>query len=73
MIQKKVNAGLRTWNANGKTAVAIAGFGPGKSCLEFTIQSEPDLKSKFGGTVNLGKGKYRFTGNDICSDVLFSE
>lgn len=73
MIQKKINAGLRTWNANGKTAVAIAGFGPGKSCLEFTIQSEPDLKSKFGGTVNLGKGKYRFTGNDICSDVLFSE
>ena len=72
-IQKKENAGLRAWNIHKKTAIAIIGLGPGKSCLEFMVPSKTELKSKFGCTVNLGNGKYRFTGNDICSDVLFSE
>lgn len=66
-------AQLKAWNANGKTAVAVVGIGPGESIAEFTIPGRDNLKSHYGATRNLGGGKYRFTGKDISSDVLFSE
>lgn len=72
-VHSAANARLCVWTAGGRTAVAIVGLGPGQSSVEFTISGQPGLKSRFGGTVNLGGGKYRFTGNDICSDVLFSD
>lgn len=70
---KMQKAQIRAWNANGKTAVAIIGIGPGENIAEFTIFNKDNLKSRYGATQNLGGGKYRFTGKDISSDVLFSE
>ena len=66
-------AQLRAWNANGRTAVAVIGIGPGESVAEFTVGGRADLKSRYGATQNLGGGKYRFNGKDISSDVLFSD
>lgn len=70
---KMQKAQLKAWNADGKTAVAVVGIGPGESIAEFTIPGRDNLKSRYGATRNLGGGKYRFTGKDISSDVLFSE
>ena len=63
---------LKTWNDNsGKTAAAVIGINAGKNEAVFFIKNQPDLKSKYGLTENLGNGKYRFKGNNISSDVLY--
>ncbi len=66
-------AQLRAWNADGKTAVVITGIGPGECIAEFTVPGKDNLKSRYGMTENLGGGKYRFKGENISSDILFSE
>ena len=53
--------------------VVIAAVGPDVSEAEVFIPGYPNLKSKFGHTVNLGGGKYLFKGLHISSDVLSSK
>ncbi len=71
--EKSVRTQLRAWRANGKCAVAVAGIGPGVCTAEFSVPAGIRLKSCYGGTENLGNGKYRFTGKDISSDLLIGE
>jgi hypothetical protein len=54
----------------GNLRVLVAGIGPGSSRAELFVPGAPDLKSQFGGCTNLGGGRYRFEGTNICSDIL---
>ena len=63
-----IKAGSLTWK--GKTKVLIVSLGPGKSSADIFVPGKPNLKSRFGKTVNLGGGRYRFTGLHVTSDVL---
>ena len=58
-------------NDDGKTAVLIAATGSGACQAEITVKGKANLKSRFGNTVNLGNGVYRFTGENMDSDILF--
>ena len=57
------------FTAEGKTVVLIAGLS-GKQSAELVLPGKPDLKSRFGRTVNLGGGRYRYEGNGADSDIL---
>ncbi len=52
----------------GKPCILLAADGPGDAKAEFTFT--PGMKSECGHTVEYAKGKYRFTGKDICCDIL---
>jgi hypothetical protein len=54
----------------GNVRILIAGVGPGESQAVITTTAPMPLKSANGKTVSLGDNKYRFTGQDICSDIL---
>lgn len=58
-------------NANGKYAVLITAEGPGPA--EGTFVLDRKLRSKYGKTVPVGNGIWRFTGKDICGDLLIEE
>ena len=57
-------------DAEGNVRILIAGVGPGESQAVITTNAPMPLKSANGKTVSLGDNKYRFTGQDICSDIL---
>jgi hypothetical protein len=57
-------------DADGNVRLLIAGVGPGESQAVVTTTAPMPLASSNGKTVALGDNKYRFTGNDICSDIL---
>ena len=57
------------FTAEGKTTVLIAGLA-GKHSAEIVLPGQPNLKSRFGNTVNLGDGRYRYEGNGADSDIL---
>jgi hypothetical protein len=57
-------------DAAGNVRILIAGVGPGESQAVITTTAPMPLTSSNGKTVGLGDNKYRFTGNDICSDIL---
>jgi hypothetical protein len=54
----------------GNVRLLIAGVGPGESQAVITTTAPMPLTSGNGKTVALGDNKYRFTGKDICSDIL---
>ena len=58
-------------NGQGKTAVLITAEGPGPA--DGTFVSTLKLRSKYGKTVPAGNGTYRFSGTDICGDLLIEE
>ena len=53
-----------------KNCAVITCDGPGKADAILRIPGDPELKSRYGHTVRQKDGSYRFTGNDIGSDVL---
>ena len=57
-------------DADGNVRILIAGVGPGESQAVITTTAPMPLTSSNGKTVALGENKYRFTGKDICSDIL---
>jgi hypothetical protein len=57
-------------DAEGNVRLLIAGVGPGESQAVITTTAPMPLTSSNGKTVALGDNKYRFTGQDICSDIL---
>ena len=57
-------------DAEGNVRLLIAGVGPGESQAVITTTAPMPLTSGNGKTVALGDNKYRFTGKDICSDIL---
>jgi hypothetical protein len=57
-------------DAEGNVRLLIAGVGPGESQAVITTTAPMPLTSSNGKTVALGENKYRFTGKDICSDIL---
>ena len=57
-------------DAEGNVRILIAGVGPGESQAVITTTAPMPLTSSNGKTVALGDNKYRFTGKDICSDIL---
>ena len=57
-------------DAEGNVRLLIAGVGPGESQAVITTTAPMPLTSGNGKTVALGENKYRFTGKDICSDIL---
>ena len=57
-------------DAEGNVRILIAGVGPGESQAVITTTAPMPLTSSNGKTVALGDNKYRFTGQDICSDIL---
>jgi hypothetical protein len=65
----KVNAAAYK-TSDGKVKVLITGNGPGESEAEIFVPDAGALTSRFGKTEPLGRGAYRFKGNDICSDLL---
>jgi len=54
---------------DGRRCVLVAGIGPGESTAVVRIPGK-ELRSKYGLCAPLGDGRYRFTGVDICADVL---
>ena len=67
----KVVVEARAFKANnGKICLIIVGPGGGKAEAVITVPEIDDLKSKYGHTVNLGGGKYKFTSAKLGSDVL---
>lgn len=66
----KVEAG--GWTADsGRICVGVVGIETGVNEAEFTVENNPDLKSRYGLTTNLGNSKYRFKGENISSDILY--
>ena len=59
-------------DADGNVRILIAGVGPGESRAIITTTAHQSLKSHYGKCMPLGENQYRFTGNDICSDILSS-
>ncbi|MFN6043907.1 MAG: carbohydrate binding domain-containing protein [Verrucomicrobiota bacterium] len=57
-------------DAHGNVRILIAGVGPGESEAVITTSATMPLNSGNGKTVALGGNQYRFTGKDICSDIL---
>ena len=57
-------------DAEGNVRLLIAGVGPGESQAVITTTAPMPLTSSNGKCVSLGENKYRFTGKDICSDIL---
>ena len=57
---------------NGKVMIMVSGNGPGENKAEITIKSNVELKSKYGRCHRVGKGKYLFCGDNICSDILYN-
>lgn len=55
---------------DGRWRVLVAGIGPGDSAATIHVEGAPGLRSRFGSSKPLGQGRYRFTGRDICADVL---
>ena len=62
----------KAYKANGKTVVVITSDGPGHANAILTIHGSRQYKSRYGFTRSLGNGKYRFEGDNICSDILES-
>jgi hypothetical protein len=56
--------------ADGEVKVLVTGTGPGASEAEITVAGSANLKARYGKTQSVGNATYRFTGTDICSDVL---
>jgi len=56
---------------NGKSVVLIAATGSGTCQAQLTVTGKSGLKSKYGNTVEISPGVYRFTGNDMDSDLLY--
>ena len=52
-----------------RVLVTAVGPGPASAVVDLGKTAKP-LTSRYGGTVALGDGKYRFTGMDIASDIL---
>ncbi len=57
-------------DADGNVRILVAGVGPGESQAVITTTASMPLISGNGKSVPLGENKYRFTGKDICSDIL---
>ncbi len=57
-------------DADGNVRILVAGVGPGESQAVITTTASMPLTSSNGKCVPLGENKYRFTGKDICSDIL---
>jgi len=71
--QGTVYAGRFT-DSRGRVRVLITAIGPGEAEAVIDLGAqEPPLYSRYGGTVALGAGRYRFRGSDIASDVLTDE
>jgi hypothetical protein len=63
----------RAWaDDQGRVKVVITGIGPGKSEAIVKIDVDHVLTSEYGGCERLPDGRYRFTGMNICSDILSS-
>ena len=58
------------WSENGRKYLVIVGCGGGKSDALITVPGAAVLKSRFGHTVHLGNGIYRFRSEDLNSDIL---
>ncbi len=57
-------------DAEGNVRILIAGVGPGESEAVITTTAPMPLNSLSRNSVPLGPHRYRFTGADICSDIL---
>jgi hypothetical protein len=57
----------------GNVCIIITGLGPGKACAFIQSNTNLQLKSVYGNSVNIRKNIYRFTGDNICSDILISK
>jgi hypothetical protein len=57
-------------DAEGNVRILIAGVGPGESEAVITTTAPMPLNSLYRNSVPLGQNRYRFTGTDICSDIL---
>lgn len=71
--QGKVKARAFVDDSEKQIRVLITGIGPGDADAILTIPGKTDMKSQYGKTENLGGGKYRFKGTDICCDILYGK
>ena len=55
---------------NGNIRILIAGIGPGEASAVITTTAPMPLKSVYGNCKALGNNRYRFVGENICSDIL---
>jgi hypothetical protein len=46
------------------------GIGPGPAAATLRVPTAEPLRSRFGATQPAADGGYRFTGTDICCDIL---
>ena len=60
-------------DAKGRILLLAAGIGPGASKAVIRVNTKKKLKSRYGKTTRLSDGSYRFSGNDICADLVISE
>jgi hypothetical protein len=55
--------------ANGKVTAIVASI-EGKTAAEVLIPGQPNLKSRYGKTKNLGDGRYLYEANGCDGDIL---
>ncbi len=72
-VRGKVKARAFADDSGKQLRVLVTGIGPGASEAVLAVPGSPGLKSRFGKTENLGGGKYRFKGTDICCDILYGK
>ena len=59
----------KAFAANGKVAAIISSI-EGKSSAEVLIPGQPNLKSRYGLTKNLGNGRYLYEAAGCDGDIL---
>ena len=60
----------KLYTSGKKHCVVITCDGPGKAETVFRVPGDIRLRSRYGFTVQQPDGSYKFTGNDIGSDIL---
>ena len=61
---------VKAFRANGRDCIVIVSTGPEDTSAVITVNSDQEFTSKYGNTVKIGKGQYRFTGKSVNCDVL---
>ena len=57
----------------GRLRVIVTAVGPGEARAVVKVRNADGLRSAYGACENLGGGRYRFAGTDVCGDVLAAD
>ena len=69
VVRKEGEVVATAFAANGKVAAIISNI-VGKTSAEILIPNQPNLKSRYGLTKNLGNGRYLYEAAGCDGDIL---